>query len=443
MRAIFIVTATVLGFIQSSVAQCQGESTDIPVLRIPNPLEPDNTVLDSTRAVTCTKDDLKKSLASKIIVDSPFKVTMTCTGVTNLACAYAKASIEAALSKISKAFDFRKQVSVNAKFRSFCAGRPSGCDLNNVLGQASPASLYLANRVGEQTSVWYPQGLVKQLITTRIVQFDEYDIFAEFNSDAPFYYPSNPNSAMTKKQYDFEYIAAHELLHGLGFISFWRMYNSDLNPQITKPVFMPPVKCTAAPNIMDSRCESWFGLSVFDKFLYDSQTNASMFEMGKSITKYTVRNITFGKLTEAMSKVSSLSIPMNSALKLVTSESKLVFQDGNGTVIKLYAPAEFKPSSSISHVDTDTYKASSDFLMAHDASSKLGVTFKNMINKPDIVGCLGPNTVQMMNAIGWPAPDSAPQVLNIQTSLELKSDAAHVFAAQGFAMLFALITLIY
>ena len=437
--------ALILSAITPIFAQCSGGSSQIPVLRIPDPLQRDKTVFDTTTATECSQKDMKRLKALKVTADEPFRVTMSCSGVSDQSCGYAKASIEAALGKIGQAFRFRKTVTVNAKFRSFCKGESSDtCSLFNVLGMAAPSALLLAKREGDDTSFWYPQGLVKQFVTTKTIDYAPYDVVAEFNADYPFYYPSNPASVMSSKQFDFEYIAAHELLHGLGFTTLWRLYDSNLSPQITKKMFIPVLKCTDGNTVATLKCEDWFGLTVYDKYLYDKSTNTPLMDHAKTFFQRSLKGMTYNGVTSMMYGDSNLYTRMQSALNAATSGSQLYFKNQN-TSVQLYAPAKYAPSSSVAHVDTSTYQSTIDFIMAHDASSKLGIKFENVINKPGMVGCLGPLTRFMMSSMGWPTENSTSQVLAIEDSIDLNetSSFAERFAVGGAAFLLIAATFIY
>ncbi|KAI9290526.1 hypothetical protein K502DRAFT_333894 [Neoconidiobolus thromboides FSU 785] len=120
---------------------------------------------------------------------------------------------------LENAINLTHPISIQASFYPFCEGKdecPEGD--NYMLGQALPSrSFPIADEKG--IIRLYPQALYKQLIPKkpRNVEYHQYDIFAEFNSKAPYYFPNSRIKGGDKAS--FLDLISHELLHGLGFVT--------------------------------------------------------------------------------------------------------------------------------------------------------------------------------------------------------------------------------
>jgi hypothetical protein len=128
-----------------------------------------------------------RPIQKAVVGESAFKIFLNCTAPKNQ-CDNAKLGFERAGSLIAKSLNIDVTINVLATFRSFCGGS-SNCALSDTLGQAYAAS-YFAASAGDAAVSFYPQALVKQLQTDLPVEFNNFDIIAEFNSDFPFYFPN-------------------------------------------------------------------------------------------------------------------------------------------------------------------------------------------------------------------------------------------------------------
>jgi hypothetical protein len=120
--------------------------------------------------------------------------------------------------RIAQILDIRVPVTVRAQYYPFCPANNKQCADANTLGGAVYGSAFAATKEGDRQLYMYPQALVKQLRLNENVEFSDSDILAQFNADFPYFF-RNGTRPMSADLTDFEYVAVHELVHGLGIFS--------------------------------------------------------------------------------------------------------------------------------------------------------------------------------------------------------------------------------
>ena len=399
-----------LAFVTRSVlAECDSNPVDIPVMRIPDPWKPREVVIETIKGTTCTPEDIQFR-KNQLSTETPFNMVVTCSKeISEARCAQVKTAIKSASEKLASVLQIRKTVNVEVKFRSFC-GSNKECPQASTLGTALPSTFYLAKK-GNDKSSWYPQGIVKQYATSKVLNYAQYDLLSDFNGDHEWYFPGD--AAITANQTDFEFIAIHELLHGLGFYSAWLNYGPSMDPSLQASAFTPMMK-------MDSptRTQGWVGLTIFDMFIRDAATSTNLFDLGARITSVNIKNQPLKDAIDAISKNTEANASASAAFTAATSEDKLVFDLESGAV-QLYAPKEFSSSSSMSHLNTNVYNQTEEFLICHDASGKSGVSLAEAMAKyPGVIGGLGPKTREIMGRIGWPLVNQTSNDTNSVLTIE-------------------------
>ena len=113
------------------------------------------------------------------------------------------------------------------------------------MGGARAASEFVVK--DGDTQYLYPQALVKQSITDVEPPFSDVDIIAEFSSDADWYFKQD-NGTINSTQYDFEFVAAHEFTHGLGFGSAFIEYRAVFG-QFVQSGYVAPLPINATNGI--------------------------------------------------------------------------------------------------------------------------------------------------------------------------------------------------
>jgi hypothetical protein len=229
----------------------------------------------------------------------------------------------------------------------------------------------------------------------------DHDIIAEFNTDADWWY-SNSNKEITSDQYDFEFVVAHELLHGLGFISGYVDHSEalQLKPDNVLAPQIVPDTTKRASTTGSIYVKGFQPPTVYDQFLakgVNGPTIASLFD-GVSFQF----NAKYADFVLALSSDSgSAGQAVQNAYAYSTS-GQMVFQTLGGTSIpKIYSPSTFNSGSSLSHVDTQTYSNTANFLMVHAVGLLTGKTLTALTAKYNMTTVLGPSLQNIMNTLGW------------------------------------------
>jgi len=163
-----------------------------------------------------------------------FAVSFTCLISDTTLCGKVRNAFNKAGTIISNNIVLTAPVTVNATFLDFCKTMGNcGDSVRHLitLGGAAPAnSISMVDTTDNQTRL-YPQALVKQLPTKRKRNFNQFDIFAQFNSQGNFWFEGD--GPIGQGQSDFLFVILHELTHGLGFASSWsQTYDGGLTPEI-------------------------------------------------------------------------------------------------------------------------------------------------------------------------------------------------------------------
>lgn len=211
-------------------------------------------------------------------------------------------------------------------------------DNPNLLASASPTDFV----VGEDRVL--PFSLAAQLANAA-VNGGTSDIEVRFNPNHEWDYDLSGNAAQGKVS--FVYTALHEVAHGLGFLSLFQPETGQVATPLPSPFDLLMNRSTADGNRLVNRAPADVMADVLSGDLYFAGPNA---------------------IQAGLASVRPL--PM----------------------VKLYAPAEWEPGSSISHVDQETYSDPSVGLM-----------------RPNDVGGVGANVVDALTAamlldLGYPAP---------------------------------------
>ena len=420
--------ALVLSLAHSISAECTRNPSRIPVLRIPNPLRPNEVLIESVQTAECSPAELLDSKKALTVTDMPFNISVVCKDITDSKCTLAKTALKSAADKLATVLQIRKTINIQVGFRSFCPSVRRSCELRGVLGAAAPSSFFLGHR-GDQKSSWYPQGIVKQYATSKSITYEPFDLIAEFNADQSFYFASS-GSSINRDEIDFELVVMHEIIHGLGFFSTWQYYNQEVDSQIREPVFAPAMRLDER-----GRTQGWLGLTIFDTFLRDASTDTSLFDLGAKMTSVNIKDQSLVNALSNILRNNDAKDAATVAFKAATSISGLVFAS-NSRSISLYAPKRYSSGSSVSHLNTNLFNSSAEFLMCHDASSKAGISLTSAISSfPTNIGGLGPLTREILGMIGWPVVnqtgfnENAVFTVEDQFSIDVQtSDATQVFA---------------
>lgn len=223
-------------------------------------------------------------------------------------------------------------IKVTANFASLGPG---------VLGSAGATANMQSATIGDGTS-FYPSALADALTGS-----DRYvgqpDIAAQFSSTYPFYFGTD--GATPADQIDFESVVLHELGHGLGFAGFMTDSGGSGSYQVT---------------------------GRYDAFTYDAAT------AGSRLTTYTAPNTPSAPLGGVLT---GGSVYWGGAAGMASA---------GGVRPRLFAPTDWMPGSSYSHLDESTYPF-------EDANALMTYA----IAPGEAVHSPGPIVIGMFNDMGW------------------------------------------
>jgi hypothetical protein len=293
---------------------------------------------------------------------------------------------------------------------------------SNNLGGAIPARYISLLDEEDQVERLYPQALVKQFnLPTQPAAYADSDIIAQFNSLIDWYIPDN-NHPIGKNQYDLLDTVLHEIIHGLGFVSSWRNdIDGELkvptNGLIPYPIFESDVSSDPLdiPNNGKFKFLAFYE-TIFDKFIIainnNNQTRLSGF--AKILNQFSGINQNFTKLSDFNAELhnSPQYDAAKQVLSLSTTKDSLIFMPSGGRNIKndgVVLETKLNPyrlGTSISHVDSDIYNDSPDFLMRRVSDD--GVTMHDLIAKSgNLTGsAIGPKLLQILGSIGYNLADN-------------------------------------
>ncbi|KAI9597239.1 hypothetical protein BDF19DRAFT_412224 [Syncephalis fuscata] len=342
-----------------------------------------------------------------------FTVEMNCLDDnSNNICDKAKKAFNMASRIISNVLILDAPLVVNATIFNFCK-RINHCikDGKQPLGKAAPARTMII-KDSDGISRVYPQSLIKQLPSQTHPAYDKYDIVAEFNSDANFWFDGD--GQIKGKQSDFLFVAVHELIHGLGFTTSWKDY---VNEQITALTPNP----LPANSINDPSAQfqfSGFFENAFDRYLVELPSLSTIPKITKALNGFnhgvgTIYSSQF-EFIDTLTRSPEYAMAQY-MLNISTTAGKIGFMPKNGKtkedviVLETNLPTGFSPESSIAHVSYPTYSKSADFLMRYlqDAGTLLKDDVADTGNYAG--GPMGPKLLAILETLGYkvnknPAP---------------------------------------
>lgn len=246
----------------------------------------------------------------------------------------------------------------------------------------------------------YPQAAVKQWDLPVPPDFLQQDVHLMLNMQAPFAFRSDQ---MTPDRYDLRYVVLHELLHGLGFTSAWRVYNSNGASHGAGPRVTPRWFIERLPN--DDVVMRGLFENEYDRFLRHKTINMwefgameqHEFPSGPHLSEY--------EMEEAFAHSFAANI----------SSIVGAFCERPGTV-RMYDPADpsvslfdaetglhpFRSGSSLSHVSAtgaDANKTSLDFLMRYDLHP--GASLASQMAQVEADMPVGPGIRRLLTALGY------------------------------------------
>ncbi|OUM61723.1 hypothetical protein PIROE2DRAFT_12223 [Piromyces sp. E2] len=359
--------------------------------------------------------------------EEAFQIDFSCNFSTDAkTCRKAENTIKKATDVLSKVlYIYSGPILINATFSSFCElTHPDGSACNaddpsrRKLGQAYPYSSYPAKAVdpvdGDTDTYLYPQALLRQLniVSDDKPDFQNYDITAEFNSDVNWYFEENEDDRIDDDQHDFLYVAVHELIHGLGFISSWKTPLSMDFHYLT-----PRAKMGVARN--EDVILGWYQMQIFDKYIQFNKSGLYLKDMGKKIMQYEnsgemirqdawLEGFHKSEAGQVAQEVYDLATAGKNVFSITSEENNLV------TFLQTFEN-KFLVGTCMGHLDNDEYTNKPDFLLrsyvpkgediddliqkgSYSYLSKEEKSRKDQWQKT----AFGPHLISVMETIGWP-----------------------------------------
>jgi len=308
---------------------------------------------------------------------------------------------------------------VNVTIFPFCRFIDDKNNCKSIMGITYPPTFVALKENENDEPYLYPQALVKQLEVDSGIPFEPMDFLIYLNSD---YHPdpSQDNRAL---------IAAHEIIHGLGFfhqINPVSVYINNYSNYFNNDFALPPINYIETDSTI--RYDGWTPFSVFDKYIV-STANPDDY-LHKKLIKYKEHEINFEisikrpttkQYNTFMSTFKSLENDQEAnaggveVARLFSTINAVGFHTKDGKVVELQTfDGSYESASSISHTsvpfscrDSSTCNVSNasiteNYLMyftviSRASTDKLINTFKNK-SKHDLIG---DDIVSIMCTLGW------------------------------------------
>lgn len=322
----------------------------------PGVFEDANTYVPMAKEV---EDALKAQRAGRTTATTRTKFIVKYNGFSPAA----QRSFQAAVDIWAALIDSPVPIRITATWRDI----PSPSGGGTILGQASPAD-FTRNFPGQQRSgTWYPIALAEKIASQELNSVNDPDITAEFNSSAPWYLGL---AAPPSNQFDFTSVVLHELCHGLGFTSSFRV----------------PINSNGTVG----NTGSW-GFGTGSPFVYDHYLENASSQQLLSTTNFANNS------TALKTQLTSDNLFFNSPTAITKGGEKP----------RIYAPITYEGGSSISHVNDATYPSGNiNSLMT------AGASLREVIRDP------GPLVKGMFADMGWKGTSlTHTRVKNIETAV--------------------------
>ncbi|CAG8695988.1 15520_t:CDS:2, partial [Funneliformis mosseae] len=349
--------------------------------------------------VACEEEyEIFKRDAPKLPEDSMFEFTIDCLS-TEVICQKVTNEFVKAGEEITKTLKFNTPVKVIAAFHNFCDVPERNEACKSIIGQAG-ATRYISLKDDDGIYRLYPQPLVKQFQFEKHAKYFEFDIFAEFNAFMPFWFEGDPE--IQPQQVDFKSVVVHELIHGLGFFNAYSQYPGY---NATIPLHIKLDEENGFNNLEETNFNGIFVEFAMDKYtvlLKDGTPISYFFKRLNSFFKeYNTTNINTTdfvnspqfKIAKKLYKLSTTPLTIG-----VLPKGAVNYK----SALPLETSIEFRPGSTLGHLDFSTFENTSDFLMVYSAETWIGLTSQQLVeshgNYPG--GLIGPQLKLVLENLG-------------------------------------------
>ena len=222
----------------------------------------------------------------------------------------------------------------------------------------------------------------------------------------------------------------HELIHGLGFITSWYPWLS----------FDPRFQGLLVPGFVIRNDKGQIsGLSkpyIFNKFISDDLNKMWLTDYQRDA--YTVINqIRAGSdkdFMDALVESPAMDIFRKVTKSATTDKGLVMWIPPNWDNLILYSPKSYSAGSTLSHVDNDIYRGTSDFLLRPFATS--GVRMSSMDASNENWGIIG-RVAEVLRVFGWDMKNEVDAERETRKWLKRRQLASPVddFAMRAFSTL--------
>ncbi|KAJ9086535.1 hypothetical protein DSO57_1003086 [Entomophthora muscae] len=259
-----------------------------------------------------------------------FELTCNATAAT---CSQVKKVLFVAGECLDNVIKIKKPIVALLNYYDFCHGNAT-CS-SGLVGAASHNDVEMDNEYG---NYFYPQALVKQIGTEKMINghINPYDMHIHLNAGYQFHFIGNVS--FSQQQISLVKVVSHEMLHGLGIASFFRVLNRTQN------LIMPLYN-------RDPKGNMRFIQNIFDSRLYIRATDTPLSSIIDKMNTFSsnITNHTALLHTPYIEKIKVLS-------SLLTTNGSIYFLTNNNNQVDIETGyKDYRPGSSVSHLDGAYY----------------------------------------------------------------------------------------
>jgi len=293
------------------------------------------------------------------------------------------------------------------------------------MGITYPPTFLPLSETKDSEPFLYPQALVKQLEVDSDIKYDDIDFIIYLNSS---YKPkeSQDNRAL---------IAAHEILHGMGFfhqINPISVYINNYQNYFSNDFALPPIKYEETTDTVIY--DGWTPFSIFDKYIVN--TNKPDDYLYQKLEKYKTHDVNFEisirrpttkQYNDFMNTFKALENDQEAnaggveVAELFTTLNAVGFHTKDGKVVELQTfDGTYESASSISHVNVPfacknsgtcnvgSASINENYLMYFTVISKASTSrLINTFRKYSKYELIGEDIVKIMCTLGWTEKSNA------------------------------------
>lgn len=284
-----------------------------------------------------------------------------------------------------------KPIRIRAVFESFCRSA-AGCKPTEVGNCVT--SQYISVQEDNQTFL-YPQALYRQL-PHRKAQLKNHDMLININADHDFYFPRDYPRQQAQRQVSFLDSLAHELVHGLGFMTALGEYLPGLISSYPKNFIN---RSLSGKQIVSSK-EIHFFLSAFDQHIVVASKQTSLsYYANKLKNLVPVSNTTLQSLKSSIHRYPHHAI-FSTLTQIVNTPHDIYFFTACGRKVELAADL-FALGAAPSHVDYAKYAGSRDHIMRYSQTAGTGIHTLFSKHPAWLTSPFGEDTLAVLATLGY------------------------------------------